>query len=40
MQARYDDLMLEGRHGHYETMFRVWREEFDLAAKMEEKNDG
>lgn len=29
MQNRYDELMHEGKHGHYETMFRVWKEEFD-----------
>lgn len=27
VQARYDELMSEGRHGHYETMFRVVHEE-------------
>ena len=26
---RYDELMLEGRHGHYETMARVIREEVE-----------
>lgn len=25
--ARYDELMREGKHGHYETMFHVCREE-------------
>lgn len=25
--ARYDELMHEGKHGHYETMFRVVHEE-------------
>lgn len=29
VQARYDQLMTEGRHGHYETMFRVVREEVE-----------
>lgn len=29
-QARYDELMREGKHGHYETMFRVVREEVEL----------
>jgi hypothetical protein len=27
IQTRYDELMDEGKHGHYETMFRVVREE-------------
>jgi hypothetical protein len=27
VQARYDELMHEGKHGHYETMFRVVHEE-------------
>jgi hypothetical protein len=31
VQARYDELMAEGKHGHYETMFRVVREELDRA---------
>jgi len=29
VQARYDELMSEGRHGHYETMFRIVREEIE-----------
>jgi hypothetical protein len=29
VQARYDELMAEGKHGHYETMFRVVREEVE-----------
>lgn len=29
VQARYDELMLEGKHGHYETMFRVVHEELE-----------
>lgn len=29
-QARYDELMREGKHGHYETMFQVIREEVEL----------
>jgi hypothetical protein len=33
VQARYDELMLEGKHGHYETMFRVVHEE--LASQRE-----
>lgn len=31
VQGRYDQLMAEGKHGHYETMFRVIREEVDAA---------
>jgi hypothetical protein len=31
VQARYDQLMREGKHGHYETMFRVVREEVERA---------
>lgn len=27
VQARYDELMREGAHGHYETLFRVVQEE-------------
>lgn len=33
VQARYDALMHEGKHGHYETMFRVVREEVEHALK-------
>jgi hypothetical protein len=29
VQSRYDALMREGKHGHYETMFRVVREEVE-----------
>ena len=29
VQARYDELMREGKRGHYETMFRVVREEVE-----------
>ena len=29
VQARYDELMSEGKHGHYETMFQVVREEIE-----------
>lgn len=32
VQARYDELMREGKHGHYETMFRVVHEERAAAA--------
>ena len=28
---RYEELMREGKHGHYETLFRVVREEVDRA---------
>jgi hypothetical protein len=31
VQARYDALMREGSHGHYETLFRVVREECETA---------
>ncbi len=27
VQARYDELMREGKHGHYETLFRLVHEE-------------
>ena len=33
VQARYDDLMREGKHGHYETMNRVVREEVERAIR-------
>lgn len=38
--ARYDELMREGKHGHYETLFLVCREErervaLDLLAKVQ-----
>ena len=29
VQSRYDELMQDGKHGHYETMFRVVREEIE-----------
>lgn len=29
VQARYDELMAEGKRGHYETLFRVVREEVE-----------
>lgn len=29
VQRRYDELMAEGKHGHYETLFRVVREEIE-----------
>lgn len=34
MQERYDELRSEGKHGHYECMFRVWNEEFALERKV------
>jgi hypothetical protein len=33
VQARYDELMREGKHGHYETLFRVVREEVERAME-------
>lgn len=32
VERRYDDLMTTGKHGHYETMFRVVREEIEGAT--------
>lgn len=32
VQDRYDQLMHEGKHGHYETMFQVVREEIQKAT--------
>jgi len=29
VQSRYDELMREGRHGHYETLFKIVREEVE-----------
>ena len=29
VKSRYDELMRESKHGHYETMFRVVREEVE-----------
>ncbi len=34
VQARYDELIREGKHGHYETLFRVVREEVERAMKV------
>jgi hypothetical protein len=31
--ARYDELMAAGKHGHYETLFRVVREELERAME-------
>ena len=38
VERRYDELRLEGKHGHYECMFRVVREivEAELARVREE----
>ena len=33
VQARYDELYIAGKHGHYETMFRVVNEEIARAAR-------
>ena len=33
IQNRYDELRSSGKHGHYETMFQVVREELELARK-------
>lgn len=32
VSERYDALMAEGKHGHYETMFRIVREEIEAAT--------
>ncbi len=32
VQARYDELTALGKHGHYETMFQVVREEIERAT--------
>jgi hypothetical protein len=45
MQRRYDELMRIGKHGHYETMFRVMHEEIarerEACAKVcEDHNTG
>jgi hypothetical protein len=32
-QTRYDELMHEGKHGHYETLFRVVREAEERARR-------
>jgi hypothetical protein len=32
VQKRYDELMAAGKHGHYETMFRVVREGTECAC--------
>lgn len=33
VQFRYDQLMNEGKHGHYETMFAVVREEVERVRR-------
>jgi hypothetical protein len=33
VSARWDALMREGKHGHYETLFRVVREECERATE-------
>lgn len=33
VQARYDELQHIGKHGHYETMFQVVREEVERALR-------
>lgn len=40
VKARYDQLMREGKRGHYETMFRVVCEEVERATAGGEKADG
>ena len=34
VQSRYDGLMQTGKHGHYETLFRVVREEVERDRAM------
>ena len=33
VQARYDELMRAGKHGHYESLFRVVKEEVEAERK-------
>ena len=33
VQKRWDELWREGKHGHYETLFRVVREEVERAER-------
>ena len=33
VQERYDNLMAEGKHGHYETLFCIVREETEIARQ-------
>ena len=37
VQSRYDELTSEGKHGHYETLFRVVKEEVDRAWEQAQK---
>lgn len=37
VQGRYDELMAIGDHGHYETMFRIIKEEVELASEMQRR---
>ncbi len=39
VQSRYDQLMREGKHGHYEAMFRVVREEVEAALSAAYRKD-
>lgn len=39
VEARYDELMREGKHGHYETMFRVVREQLESALSEQREAD-
>jgi hypothetical protein len=34
VQARYDELMREGKHGHYKALFRIVREEVERALSL------
>ena len=33
VQARYDELMREGKHGHYENMFKIIHEQIAIERK-------
>lgn len=35
VELRYDALMAEGKHGHYETLFRIVREAIEAAVEVE-----
>lgn len=39
VQARWDELWREGKHGHYETLFCVVREEVERAAALAEPQE-
>ena len=30
VQARYDELMRQGKHGHYETIFKIVEDEVEI----------